>query len=309
LLDSLLQETIECFREVFTKLSRNQLKRMRVVLLVGLWFSFSSTRQVFQFTSSVQQRVLNDLFGPVLTDENGRAAIGDGGRRERLQQLLSGLLETEGWLPVRILAMAVSVGLTMTKPVIHVRGPTSKCHYAPVCVDLACGKCYDPMTSLHGDCNELSFFKCSSILPSECLPWTCATGSDLGPGYLRNFLPRSAGCGSTGFSVLTNDNTIIPENVQLTGIGLTMTALTECSEEPVCWDETCGLCYDSLEQYHGQCPTFLSARKCSELSGGCQPISCWPKEANSTVQRSPVILREFEHKDISDILCKLETRA
>ena len=43
------------------------------------------------------------------------------GRKERLQDLLDGMLEAEGWLPVRILAMAVTVGLEFSKPVISVR--------------------------------------------------------------------------------------------------------------------------------------------------------------------------------------------
>ena len=43
------------------------------------------------------------------------------GRKERLQDLLDGMLEAEVWLPVRILAMAVTVGLEFSKPVISVR--------------------------------------------------------------------------------------------------------------------------------------------------------------------------------------------
>ncbi|XP_023324121.1 uncharacterized protein LOC111698076 [Eurytemora carolleeae] len=208
---------------------------MPVLLLLLVLVEEGAGRNVVQFTENSRLDILKDIFGG--TDStDARAGLG---RKERLQDLLDGMLEAEGWLPVRILAMAVTVGLEFSKPVISVRGPTSNCHFAPVCLDLACGKCYDPMTSLHGDCGSLSFFRCSSLLPQECLPWTCATGGSLTPSFLRNFLPRSAGCGSTALNIITAENTKLSSSIQLTGLGLTMNSLTRCSEEDVCWDSAC----------------------------------------------------------------------
>ena len=56
-----------------------------------------------------------------------------------------------------------------------------------------------------------------------------------------------------------------------------MNSLTMCSEESVCWDDGCNLCYDPLEQHHGRCPGHLAVRSCTKIAAACQPILCWPK--------------------------------
>jgi len=255
-------------------------------------------RAVQQFSEVDQQIVIEDLLGGA--DSNGRTSLD---RKEHLQLLLNTLLDTEGWLPVRVFAMAVSVNLNIPDIPIKVRGPTSNCHHAPTCLDLACGKCFDPMTSLHSDCGELSYFSCSTMLPKECLPWTCASGSEIQPAFLRNFSPRSAGCGNSQLNLIKSDDTSLPINVQLTGLGLTMNSLTACSEKAVCYDAGCQLCYDPLEQHHGTCPINLSVPACSTLPLACQPIFCWPKNQNQTVQTNAIILRDFQPKDLNKILC------
>ena len=62
------------------------------------------------------------------------------------------------------------------------------------------------------------------------------------------------------------------------GLGLTLSALTACSEEPVCWDEDCSLCYDPLEQSHAPCPAPLTTHSCSHLPLPCRPFLCWPRQ-------------------------------
>ena len=83
--------------------------------------------------------------------------------------------------------------------------------------------------------------------------------------------------------------------VELIGLGLTLTALTACSEEPVCWDEDCELCYDPLEQHHSSCPPTLTIHSCSHLPLPCQPYLCWPKHDN-TSQDTTLLLRDFRHR-------------
>ena len=144
----------------------------------------------------------------------------------------------------------------------------------------------------HGDCGELSYFKCENLLPEVCLPWTCAkTSASLNKPLLRNFLPRSSGCRSEESLTLVTD-TDLTAPVELVGLGLTLTALTACSEEPVCWDEDCLLCYDPLEQHHAPCPASLTVHSCGHLPLPCQPFLCWPRQHNIT-QLTTVLLRDF----------------
>ena len=147
----------------------------------------------------------------------------------------------------------------------------------------------------HGDCGELSYFKCENLLPEVCLPWTCAkTSQPTGRPLLRNFLPRSSGCSeSSSLNLLTDQD--LQDSVDLIGLGLTLNALTACSEEPACWDSDCGLCYDPLEQQHSPCPPDLTVHTCSHLPLACQPYLCWPKHSDLTNQTSTVLIRDFRH--------------
>ena len=127
-----------------------------------------------------------------------------GNPRFTFQQMLEAAIRqtllTEGWVPARLMARAVSVGVdinTFNTSKINIRGHVTACHGSPVCLDLACGRCFDPLTSMHSDCGDLSYFRCEDLLPEECLPWTCATSRSSSPinkPLLRNFLPRSASC-------------------------------------------------------------------------------------------------------------------
>ena len=122
--------------------------------------------------------------------------------RGRLEAGISQHMSRRGWVPARLLGKAVSVSLgslRLNTTVLPIRGQVTACHGSPVCLDLACGRCFDPLTSIHGDCGNLSFFKCENLLPEACLPWTCAASRTLSrvKPQLRNFLPRTAACSNT----------------------------------------------------------------------------------------------------------------
>merc|ERR1712217_309374 len=164
-----------------------------------------------------------------------------------------------------VLAKAISLDIDFSgfnMSVVPIRGQVTKCHSSMVCLDLACGKCFDPLTSLHGSCGHHSFFKCTNLLPEVCLPWTCATSSThhgVKP-LLRNFLPRDAGCAAKG-------------SLQLVG------------EK----DHT-----DPLEQHHASCPDQMSVPPCSHLPYACQPFLCWPKSTEVSTQKTTVFLRDYQ---------------
>ena len=165
--------------------------------------------------------------------------------------------------------------------------------------------------------------QCEDLLPEACLPWTCAKAARTQRPLLRNFLPRTAACTTSASSLNlvapgSEDNVTLigrksarnqnnqlidsstrPENTNIppcpvfAGLGLTLSALTACSEEPVCWDEDCSLCYDPLEQSHAPCPAPLTTHSCSHLPLPCRPFLCWPRQANLTSQADTVLLRDF----------------
>ena len=82
-----------------------------------------------------------------------------------------------------------------------------------------------------------------------------------------------------------------------TGLGLTLNALTSCSEENVCWDENCDLCYDPLEQHHAPCPPHLTHPSCHQLPPPCQPFFCWPKHGEGSTQNTTVLIRDYSRGD------------
>jgi len=215
--------------------------------------------------------------------------------KTRLQRKVQELVRRQGWVPAGVLGAVLSLQLDLgglNSSVVRVRGHVTACHQSPVCLDLACGRCFDPLTSVHADCGLHSYFKCEDLLPEACLPWTCAKTSRTQRPLLRNFLPRTAACTTSASSL----NLVAPgseDNVTLIGLGLTLSALTACSEEPVCWDEDCSLCYDPLEQSHAPCPAPLTTHSCSHLPLPCRPFLCWPRQANLTSQADTVLLRDF----------------
>ena len=146
-----------------------------------------------------------ELEGPV--GRSGEARLEQ--VRSRLETLMNKQMNKRGWVPARLLGKAVSVSLgslRLNTSVLPIRGQVTACHGSPVCLDLACGRCFDPLTSIHGDCGNMSYFKCENLLPEACLPWTCAasrTVSGVKP-QLRNFLPRTAACNSPGTLQLVN---------------------------------------------------------------------------------------------------------
>ena len=167
-----------------------------LLLLILTSFPASQAASV-DFPPSLHTIALNLAFPP----QKGRTGQVAPSLEETRQQLafhLESLLASEGWVPARDLARALSHGVDwaqVNRSLVATRGPLTACHAAPVCLDLACGRCYDPLTSMHGDCGSLSYFRCTDFLPPACLPWTCspASSSEAAP-HLRNFLPRAASC-------------------------------------------------------------------------------------------------------------------
>ena len=249
------------------------------------------------FSEQQQASVLETAFGSTVA--NGRSTQAGLTRyKSLLETSLVSMLEKQSWIPARLLAKAISLNVDFSAlniTVVPIRGQVTACHSSPVCLDLACGKCFDPLTSMHGSCGQHSFFKCTNLLPEVCLPWTCATSSssDNTKPLLRNFLPRDAGCAAKGSLQLVS-NQEQTESVELIGLGLTLNALTACSEQPMCWDDDCALCYDPLEQHHGACPENMSVHSCSNLPYACQPFLCWPKNEEVSAQKTTVFLRDFE---------------
>ena len=95
-----------------------------------------------------QQDILTNAFGP--SNENGRSAYsGLSEYRSSLETRIKKFVKEKGWLPARVLAKAISVSADLDSlKMIKVQGRVTACHGAPVCLDLACGKCFDPLTSM-----------------------------------------------------------------------------------------------------------------------------------------------------------------
>ena len=77
------------------------------------------------------------------------------------------LVRRQGWVPAQVLGAVLSLQLDLgglNSSVVRVRGHVTACHQSPVCLDLACGRCFDPLTSVHADCGLHSYFKVSYIL-------------------------------------------------------------------------------------------------------------------------------------------------
>ena len=92
------------------------------------------------------------------------------------------LVRRQGWVPAQVLGAVLSLQLDLgglNSSVVRVRGHVTACHQSPVCLDLACGRCFDPLTSVHADCGLHSYFKVSYILSEaevrgECRGWCCS---------------------------------------------------------------------------------------------------------------------------------------
>ena len=106
------------------------------------------------FSEQLQASVLETAFPA--TDGNGRSSQAGLARyKSILESRLVDMLDKDGWIPARVLAKAISLDIDfsgLNKSVVPIRGQVTKCHSSPVCLDLACGKCFDPLTSLHGSC-------------------------------------------------------------------------------------------------------------------------------------------------------------
>ena len=88
------------------------------------------------------------------------------------------------------------------------------------------------------------------------------------------------------------------ERVTMTGLGIVTNSLTRCSEFPVCWDEECGMCYDSLEQRHAPCAPNLSVESCGRsMPRPCQPVGCWQEQGEET--GGLVLLRDYQHQELN----------
>jgi len=267
-----------------------------------LFFSDANVQKI-KFTEQDRLQIIDDVFGETGGKMEGRSGQSRLSRfKTLLEMTIKKMLNNQGWVQARFLAKAISVDVdleNLDSSFIKVRGPVTACHRSPICLDLACGRCFDPLTSMHADCGQHSYFKCESLLPVECLPWTCAASDnkkdEKEKPLLRNFLPRASTCDDSGSLNLVSNQ----DDVTLIGLGLTLNALTSCSEQQVCFDEACLLCYDPLEQQHAPCPPALTVHPCSSLPIPCRPFFCWPRE-NTTGQNTTVLLRDFP---ISDGAC------
>ena len=108
------------------------------------------------FSEQLQADVLETAFGS--NDVNGRSAqAGINRYKSLLETRLSSMLAKDGWIHARVLAKAISLNIDFSAlniTVVPIRGQVTACHSTPVCLDLACGKCFDPLTSMHGSCGQ-----------------------------------------------------------------------------------------------------------------------------------------------------------
>jgi hypothetical protein len=57
--------------------------------------------------------------------------------------------------------------------VMDVPDAVTPCQGYDVCLDLRCGSCYDSYLGAHTSCGKMTYFDCTSSLPSECQPMRC----------------------------------------------------------------------------------------------------------------------------------------
>ncbi|XP_040569159.1 uncharacterized protein [Lepeophtheirus salmonis] len=51
--------------------------------------------------------------------------------------------------------------------------PVTSCQGDDICVDLRCGRCYDPYLGTHTHCGKMTYFDCATSLHEECQPIRC----------------------------------------------------------------------------------------------------------------------------------------
>ena len=103
------------------------------------------------FTEEEHFTLLEKVFGSY-GEKAGRSDVGGVERFRRvLERTVVELLESQGWVPARLLSRALSVNIDWSRlntTQVSVRGQVTACHASPPCLDLACGKCFDPLTSM-----------------------------------------------------------------------------------------------------------------------------------------------------------------
>lgn len=62
--------------------------------------------------------------------------------------------------------------------VMPVPDAVTPCKGYDTCIDMQCGKCYDPYLGTHTTCGKMTYFDCNVSLPNECRPLKC-TDSDV----------------------------------------------------------------------------------------------------------------------------------
>ena len=103
------------------------------------------------FTEEEHVSLLEKVFG-TFGEKTGRSDVGGVERFRRvLERTVVELLESQGWLPARLLSRALSLNIDWSRlntSQVSVKGQVTACHASPPCLDLACGKCFDPLTSM-----------------------------------------------------------------------------------------------------------------------------------------------------------------
>ena len=134
------------------------------------------------FSTQQQPDVLKAAFGS--NDTKGRSSqAGINRYKSLLETRVVSMLDKNGWIPARLLAKAISLNiefnaLNKSITIVPIRGQVTACHSAPVCLDLACGKCFDPLTSM----------QVVDIIHSSNAP-TCSQKSAY-PGSAQLLLPK-----------------------------------------------------------------------------------------------------------------------
>ena len=85
-------------------------------------------------------------------EATGRSDVGGLERfRSSLERKVARSVSRLGWVSARLLSRALSVDIdwrNLNTSLVKVQGHVTACHASPVCLDLACGKCFDPLTSM-----------------------------------------------------------------------------------------------------------------------------------------------------------------
>ena len=127
-------------------------QKFSFLAILALWSSLlTALPDKPAFTEEEHFSLLEAVFGSY-GDPVGRSDVGGVERFRRvLEMRVMEVLESQGWLPARLLSRALSLDIDWSRlntSQVSVKGQVTACHASPPCLDLACGKCFDPLTSM-----------------------------------------------------------------------------------------------------------------------------------------------------------------